>query len=154
MSEPRTIKKYSNRRLYDAERSAYVTLSDIRDLVLEGVDFIVREERSGDDITREILLQVIAEQENSGQPLLTTDLLRQMIRFYGGAYHSLFTDYLERTVRMFTDQQFTYQEQFGNMFENAGFSAASEIAQKNMELWQEMQQNVFKIYGLDPKNEK
>ena len=83
MSEPRTIKKYPNRRLYDTVESRYITLADIRRLVLERIDFIVIDKKSQGDITRSILLQVIAEQEHVGEPLMSRDFLSQVIRSYG-----------------------------------------------------------------------
>lgn len=89
VGEPRLIKKYPNRRLYDTVESRYITLSDIRQLVMAGIDFIVIDKRNQDDITRSILLQVIAAQEHDGQPLMSRDLLRQIIRSRGGGGHGL-----------------------------------------------------------------
>ena len=150
MSEERIIKKYANRRLYDTERSVYVTLADVRELVTSGVEFVIQEDSTGEDITRQILLQVISEQENGGQPMFTKELLAQMIRFYGGAYQSMFTDYMNRTMQMFTAQQANYQKQFNEMLDASGFSAASEIAKQNMDMWNDVQKNMLKLYGLQP----
>ena len=86
MSEPRTIKKYPNRRLYDTVESRYITLADIRRLVIERIDFVVIDKKSQGDITRSILLQVIAEQEHGGEPLMSRDFLSQVIRSYGGTH--------------------------------------------------------------------
>ncbi len=154
MSETRIIKKYSNRRLYDTERSVYVTLSDIKELVIEGVDLTVLEDPGGNDITRQILLQVITAQENGDHPMLTKDLLEQMIRFYGGAYQSMFTDYMNQTVVMFSEQQQAYQQQIRNMLEATGMSSAGEIAEKNMQLWKDMQTNMLKLYGFSSEKDK
>ena len=153
MSEPRIIKKYSNRRLYDTERSQYATLADIKQLVMEGEDFIVRDDVSGEDITRQILLQVITEQESGDQPMFTKELLTQMIQFYGGVYQGMFTDYMAKTIEMFTTQQQTYQKQFNDMLNATGFAAASELSQRNFEMLSEMQKSFLKMYGVEPKPE-
>jgi polyhydroxyalkanoate synthesis repressor PhaR len=104
MSEPRTIKKYPNRRLYDTVESRYITLDDIRRLVLEGIDFVVVDKKTQGDITRSILLQVIAEQEHGGEPLMSRDFLSQMIRSYGGAMSGLVGSYLEQSLKVFATQ--------------------------------------------------
>ena len=104
MSEPRTIKKYPNRRLYDTVESRYITLDDIRALVLERVDFVVIDKKTQGDITRSILLQVIAEQEHGGEPLMSRDFLSQMIRSYGGAMRGMVGSYLEQSLKLFANQ--------------------------------------------------
>ena len=101
MSEPRTIKKYPNRRLYDTVESRYITLADIRRLVLERIDFIVIDKKSQGDITRSILLQVIAEQEHVGEPLMSRDFLSQVIRSYGAGVRSAMGSYLEQSLKLF-----------------------------------------------------
>ena len=83
MAATRIIKKYPNRRLYDTEISSYITIEDVRQLILDGEDFEVRDAKSGDDLTRSVLLQIIADQEQDGEPMLSTQLLSQLIRFYG-----------------------------------------------------------------------
>ncbi len=83
MAQVRIIKKYPNRRLYDTEISSYITLEEVRQLVIDGEDFEVRDAKSGDDLTRSVLLQIISEHEETGQPMFTTQLLSQVIRFYG-----------------------------------------------------------------------
>jgi polyhydroxyalkanoate synthesis repressor PhaR len=104
MNEPRTIKKYPNRRLYDTVESRYITLDDIRALVLERVDFVVIDKKTQGDITRSILLQVIAEQEHGGEPLMSRDFLSQMIRSYGGAMRGMVGSYLEQSLKLFANQ--------------------------------------------------
>ena len=100
MSEPKTesrvIKKYPNRRLYDTVESRYITLADIRRLVMDKVDFLVVDKKTQEDITRSILLQVIAEQEHAGEPLMSQDFLSQVIRSYGGAMQNVVGSYLEQ----------------------------------------------------------
>jgi len=104
MNEPRTIKKYPNRRLYDTVESRYITLDDIRALVLERVDFVVIDKKTQGDITRSILLQVIAEQEHGGEPLMSRDFLSQMIRSYGGTMRGMVGSYLEQSLKLFANQ--------------------------------------------------
>jgi polyhydroxyalkanoate synthesis repressor PhaR len=108
---PRLIKKYPNRRLYDTKTSAYITLSDVKDLVLSKENFNVVDAKSGEDITRSILLQIILEEEAAGVPLFTTDLLAQMIRFYGHAMQGMLGKYLETNMKSFVDFQKKLQEQ-------------------------------------------
>jgi len=101
MSEPRTIKKYPNRRLYDTVESRYITLADIRRLVLERIDFVVIDKKSQGDITRAILLQVIAEQEHGGEALMSRDFLSQVIRSYGAGVRTAMGSYLEQSLKLF-----------------------------------------------------
>ena len=101
MSEPRTIKKYPNRRLYDTVESRYITLADIRRLVIERIDFVVIDKKSQEDITRPILLQVIAEQEHGGYPLMSRDFLSQVIRSYGAGVRTAMGSYLEQSLKLF-----------------------------------------------------
>src|SRR5882672_10766616 len=105
MSEPRVIKKYPNRRLYDTVESRYITLADIRRLVVERIDFVVIDKKSQEDITRAILLQVISEQEHQGEPLMSQDFLSQVIRSYGGAMQGVVGSYLEQSLKLFNTQQ-------------------------------------------------
>ncbi len=105
MSEPRVIKKYPNRRLYDTAESRYITLADIRVLVLDKVDFLVIDKRSQQDITRSILLQVIAEQENQGEPLMSKDFLSRVIRAYGHNQQGAVGAHLEQSLKTFISQR-------------------------------------------------
>jgi len=104
MNETRTIKKYPNRRLYDTVDSRYITLADIRRLVIDRVDFVVIDKKTQGDITRSILLQVIAEQEHGGEPLMSCDFLSQVIRSYGGGLRGTLGSYLEQSLRSFASQ--------------------------------------------------
>ena len=121
MSEqPRLIKKYPNRRLYDTKTSAYITLSDVKDLVLAFENFKVVDAKSGEDLSRSILLQIILEEETGGVPLFTTELLAQVIRFYGHAMQGMLGKYLENNIKAFTDMQAKLQEQVRSVYgENA-----------------------------------
>ncbi|MDP3289270.1 MAG: polyhydroxyalkanoate synthesis repressor PhaR, partial [Methyloversatilis sp.] len=105
------IKKYPNRRLYDTRTSSYITLSDVKELVLENAEFQVVDAKTGDDLTRSILLQIIIEEESEGVPMFTSDLLSQMIRFYGNAMQGMMGKYLEGNIKAFTDVQSKLQDQ-------------------------------------------
>jgi polyhydroxyalkanoate synthesis repressor PhaR len=112
----RLIKKYPNRRLYDTRTSSYITLADVKELVLEHAEFQVVDAKSGDDLTRSILLQIILEEEAGGAPMFTSDLLAQMIRFYGNAMQGMMGKYLENNIKAFADMQQKLQEQAKAMY--------------------------------------
>jgi polyhydroxyalkanoate synthesis repressor PhaR len=105
MSDPRVIKKYPNRRLYDTVESRYITLADVRRLVVERIDFVVVDKKNNADITRSILLQVIAEQEHLAEPLLSQEFMVNVIRSYGSSAQNLVSGYLEQSLRQFVSQQ-------------------------------------------------
>ena len=105
MTSIRVIKKYPNRRLYDTEISSYITIEDVRQLIVDGEEFEVRDAKSGEDLTRQVLLQIIAEHEQDGEPMLSTQLLSQIIRFYGDSLQGFMGNYLERSMQIFLDQQ-------------------------------------------------
>ena len=107
----RVIKKYPNRRLYDTDTSSYITLAEVKQLVLESRSFVVRDAKSGDDLTRSILLQIILEEEAGGAPMFTEAALANMIRFYGNAMQGFMGHYLEKNVQAFTDMQAKLAEQ-------------------------------------------
>lgn len=147
---PRIIKKYPNRRLYDTEQSRYITLADVRELVTQGVDFVVLDANTEQDITRSILLQIILEQESGGAPLFTTDILAKMIRFYGDSVQGVFTDYMEKSLNLFVEQQARLQQQVQDMLTRNPIDLMGEVTKRNLELWQEMQDSLLKASGLSP----
>src|SRR4029079_5693270 len=102
---PRILKKYPNRRLYDTEISSYITLADVKSMVLKGIDFEVRDAKTGEDLTRSILLQIILEEETGGVPIFSTSTLAQIIRFYGNAMQGMMGSYIEHNLQPFTDVQ-------------------------------------------------
>jgi polyhydroxyalkanoate synthesis repressor PhaR len=148
----RIIKKYPNRRLYDTEISKYITLEDVKNLVLEGVKFSVKDVKTEEDLTRSILLQIIAEQEHNGEPLLSTESLTQLIRFYGNAYQSVFSDYLERSLEIFTTQQREFQERINETVSASPLDTMQKMTRRNIEMWQQIQDNFFKASGLSTGN--
>jgi polyhydroxyalkanoate synthesis repressor PhaR len=104
-NSPRILKKYPNRRLYDTQTSSYITLADVKKMVLEGQDFVVRDAKTSDDLTRSILLQIILEEETGGVPMFSAQMLAQIIRFYGHAMQGMMGSYLEQNLQTFTDIQ-------------------------------------------------
>lgn len=111
MATPRIIKKYPNRRLYDTETSTYITLAEVKDLVLQYREFQVQDAKSGEDLTRAILLQIILEEESGGVPMFSTDMLANIIRYYGHSMQGLMGSYLERSIHAFHEAQKRFQEQ-------------------------------------------
>src|SRR5206468_8808127 len=112
MSKPiRVIKKYPNRRLYDTANSGYITLADVKQMVLDFIDFQVIDAKTGDDLTRPILLQVILEEESAGVPMFSSEMLSQMIRFYGNALQGIMGNYMEQNVKAFLTIQGKLQDQ-------------------------------------------
>jgi len=109
--QARLIKKYPNRRLYDTRTSSYITLADVKELVLGREEFQVVDAKTGEDLTRSILLQIILEEEAGGAPMFTSDLLAHMIRFYGNATQGMMGKYLENNIKAFTEMQAKLQEQ-------------------------------------------
>jgi polyhydroxyalkanoate synthesis repressor PhaR len=107
----RIIKKYPNRRLYDTANSGYITLADVKQMVLEFIDFQVIDAKSGDDLTRGILLQIILEEESAGMPMFSSEMLSQMIRFYGNALQGIMGNYMEQNVKAFLVIQNKLQDQ-------------------------------------------
>ncbi|HEY6642935.1 polyhydroxyalkanoate synthesis repressor PhaR [Povalibacter sp.] len=144
MSEPRVIKKYPNRRLYDTVESRYITLADIRRLVMDKVDFVVIDKKSQDDITRSILLQVIAEQEHTGEPLMSQDFLSQVIRSYGGAMQTFVGSYLEQSLKLLASQQQQFRDSFRSTTGSDAFDSISALTQKNLERWRAIQEDIFR----------
>ncbi|MBY0382145.1 MAG: polyhydroxyalkanoate synthesis repressor PhaR [Xanthobacteraceae bacterium] len=134
---PITIKKYANRRLYNTGTSTYVTLEDLAGMVKEGEDFLVFDAKTGDDITRSVLAQIIFEQENkAGQNLLPTTFLRQLIRFYGDSMQMVVPKYLEQSIDTLTREQEKFRKQLTNTFSGTPFAPLEEQVRRNMEMFE------------------
>ncbi len=114
--QQRLIKKYPNRRLYDTRTSSYITLADVKELVLNNELFQVVDAKTGEDLTRSILLQIILEEEAGGAPMFTSDLLSHMIRFYGNAMQGMMGKYLESNIKAFTEMQAKLQDQARSIY--------------------------------------
>ena len=140
MAQVRIIKKYPNRRLYDTEISSYITLEEVRQLVLDGEDFEVRDAKSGDDLTRSVLLQIISEHEETGQPMFTTQLLSQVIRFYGDSMQGFMGSYLEKSLQIFLDQQQKFRSQLNNILGQTPWSMLNDMTERNLDLWKSVQE--------------
>jgi len=153
MSEPRIIKKYPNRRLYDTEESRYITLADIKRLVVEKVDFVVVEKKTGKDITRSIMLQVISEQEQSGEPIMSRDFLSQIIRSYGSAMQGMVGGYLDQSLRLFMSQQQQLRDRVKEVVGLDPVSMVAGIAQKNYQRWKALQEEIFRNFALSRHDE-
>lgn len=141
--KPRIIKKYPNRRLYDTEVSSYITLEDVRQLVAEGEEFEVRGAKSGEDLTRPVLLQIIAEHEERGQPILSTRLLTHIIRFYGDSMQGFMGPYLENSLETFLEQQHQFRSQLDNLMGQTPWTMFTEMNERNMDMWKSLQQNLM-----------
>ncbi|MFM9881645.1 MAG: polyhydroxyalkanoate synthesis repressor PhaR [Burkholderiales bacterium] len=124
----RLIKKYPNRRLYDTQSSSYITLADVKELVIKQDQFQVIDAKTNEDLTRSILLQIILEEENAGTPMFTHDVLTQLIRFYGGAMQGIVGNYLEKNIHAFIEIQRNIQEQSSKMF-------GGDTTKVNQDLW-------------------
>ena len=113
----RVLKKYPNRRLYDTQTSSYITLVDVKKMVLEGQSFVVRDAKTSEDLTRSILLQIILEEETGGMPIFSTQMLSQVIRFYGHSMQGMMGSYLEKNLQTFTDIQARIAEQSKGLYD-------------------------------------
>ena len=136
--EPITIKKYANRRLYNTGTSTYVTLEDLATMVKNGEDFVVYDAKTGEDITRAVLAQIIFEQENKegGQNLLPINFLRQLIRFYGDSMQMLVPRYLEVSLESLTREQEKFRQQMAQTFGVSAFGPLEEQVRRNMEMFE------------------
>ena len=121
-SGPRILKKYPNRRLYDTHTSSYITLADVKKMVLAGTEFEVRDAKTGDDLTRSILLQIILEEETAGAPMFSTPMLSQIIRFYGNAMQGFMGPYLETNIQTFIELQQRMVSQSKGLYDPKAFS--------------------------------
>ena len=139
MASPRVIKKYPNRRLYDTRVSSYITLEEVRQLVLSGEAFEVRDAKTNEDLTRAVLLQIIAEHEQHGQPIFSTALLSQIIRFYGDAMQGFVGGYLENSLKVFLEQQHKFRDQLNSLLGQTPWTMLNEITERNVELWKSLQ---------------
>ncbi|MGH8287269.1 MAG: polyhydroxyalkanoate synthesis repressor PhaR, partial [Steroidobacteraceae bacterium] len=139
MPTEHVIKKYANRRLYDAASSRHVTLDDLRRLIVQGEKLKIVDDKSGEDITRSVLLQIISEQEHFGRPILTIPVLEALIRFYGNAMQDFMTRYLEQSVENFVQQQQAAQAQLTRMMSGTPFASMADLTRQNLESWTKIQ---------------
>lgn len=152
MTDPRIIKKYPNRRLYDTAISSYVTLEDLRQLIVQDIVFEVRDARSGDDLTRSVLLQIIAEREEHGQPMFSTQMLAQIIRFYGDSLQGFMGSYLERSMQSFIEQQGSFRSQLNSLLGQTPWAMLNQLSERNLELWKTFQSGI--VESVRPTRER
>ena len=145
--EPTTIKKYANRRLYNTGTSTYVTLEDLAEMVKSGEDFVVIDAKSGDDITRSVLTQIIFEQENKGQSLLPIAFLRQLIRFYGDSIQNLIPTYLDFSIDSLVRDQEKLRSQMTNAFGPTALDVIGDQVRRNTEMF-EQAMRMFLPFGV------
>jgi polyhydroxyalkanoate synthesis repressor PhaR len=138
MPTQRLIRKYANRRLYDTGASRHVTLDDLRKLVVAGEKIKVVDDKSGEDLTRSVLLQIISEQEQFGSPVLGSELLEMIIRFYGRPAQALLSNYLEQAFTTMLKQQEAMQSEMVKALQTP-FAPLTDLARTNMALWEKMQ---------------
>ncbi len=134
----RIIKKYPNRRLYDTESSCYITLSQVRELVINETQFKVVEQKTNEDITRSILLQIILEQESETNPLFSNDNLQRFIRYYGSAPQQGFSEFIGQSLQFFHDQQLEFGKAVGGLTGQNPMSVWADMTRKNMGTWSQM----------------
>ncbi len=154
MSDLRLIKKYPNRRLYDTQISRYITLEEIRQLVLDGEEFQVVDKSSGKDITRSILLQVIAEQEGLGKTIFSTQLLSRIIRFYDDNLQGVMSGYLESSMEVFESRQQAVRDQLRHLKEQIPLTQLIDKSKDNANLWKALREDFLKSLPLRSGDEK
>ncbi len=136
--QERLIRKYANRRLYDTTASRHVTLDDLRQVIVAGDKIKVVDEKSGEDLTRSVLLQIIAEQEQFGMPVLGSDLLEMIIRFYGSPMQAMLSRYLGQAFGSISRQQQAMQTEIANALQ-VPFAPLTELTRQNMQMWEQLQ---------------
>ncbi|GAB2505664.1 polyhydroxyalkanoate synthesis repressor PhaR [Arenimonas alkanexedens] len=152
MSKVRVIKKYPNRRLYDTGISSYITLEDVRQLIVDREEFEVRDAKTGNDLTRNVLMQIIAEHEERGQPIFTNELLTQVIRFRGDSLQGLLGGFLERSLQYFLDQQQQFRGHVGNLVGQTPWGLLNQLAERNLEIWRSLQSGLGSVAAPPPKS--
>ncbi|MCO6439639.1 MAG: polyhydroxyalkanoate synthesis repressor PhaR [Nitrococcus mobilis] len=135
MAKTRIIKKYPNRRLYDTAISSYITLADVKHLVINGVEFEVIDAKTKMNLTRSILLQIIAEEEEGGEPIFSSALLAQLIRAYGGSMQNMLTSYLEKSMELWAEQQRVFRERTRSFIDANPMQILTQIAERNLAMW-------------------
>lgn len=134
---PTVVKKYANRRLYDTGRSSYVTLDDLYEMVKEGHDFVVYDAKSGEDLTRSVLTQIIVDKESEGQNMLPVGFLKQLIGFYGDNIQTLVPEYLEQSLDSFTKKQEYFRQYINRSIEGMfAVDTLEEMSKRNLEIFE------------------
>ncbi|MBT5485086.1 MAG: polyhydroxyalkanoate synthesis repressor PhaR [Gammaproteobacteria bacterium] len=140
----RIIKKYPNRRIYDTQTSKYIRVDDIREMIVGGISFVVLDSKTGEDVTRSVLLQLIIEQESENNPLFTTDNLKTFIRYYGQGPHQPFGEFMNQSLSFFQNQQDQLRDTYSDMMQNNPVKAFSDMNKRNLEMWRKMSEGFYK----------
>lgn len=135
MSETRVIKKYPNRRLYDTQISSYITLNDIKELVMSYSDFKVVDAKTNEDLTRCTLMQIIAEEETNGHPIMTAEILKEFVRFYGDSMQAMMSRFLEHSIKMFMERRAGLKSPLNTILGANPVSMMQTIAEQNLDSW-------------------
>ena len=135
MSDTRIIKKYPNRRLYDTQISRYITLTDIKDLVMSYAEFKVIDAKTKEDLTRSTLMQIIAEEETNGNPLMSSDVLQEFVRLYGDSMQAMMSRFLEHSIKMFMEKRAGLKSPLNTIIGANPVSMMHNIAEQNMKAW-------------------
>ena len=147
----RVIRKYANRRLYDSKESRHLPLDEVRQLIVEGEHIRVEDAKTGEDLTRSILLQIIVDREEAGQPLLSATLLEQLIRFYGGEMQGFLPNYLERSVEVFASRHDALRGQFLRFVSE---NPMAELTRRNLALWEKLQGQMLDVWSGASQKDK
>lgn len=139
----RVIKKYPNRRVYDTDQSKYIKIDDLRQMVIDGIDFQVIDTKSKKDVTRSVLLQIILEQESENNPLFTSDNLKHFIRYSNPQQHQFFSDYLSHSLNFFNQQQEQFSSNMKEFMSQNPMDMFTPFNKKNLDMWQSMQKSFF-----------
>lgn len=155
-SDVRIIKKYPNRRLYDTGESCYIKLIEVKEMIEQGVPVKVIDSQTEEDITRSILLQIILEQESNQEPLFSTENLENFIRYYGENSREGFTHFMDKNLQFFQEQQEQMQNQIKEFMDFNPLDFWTQSTQKNVDLWQQMQDNFLQTPGFpsSPKSKE
>jgi polyhydroxyalkanoate synthesis repressor PhaR len=154
MAKIRIIKKYPNRRLYDTEISSYVTIEDIRQLVMDAEVFEVHDAKTGADLSRQVLLQIITEREEIGQPMLSAQLLSQLIRFYGDQLQGFMGSYLEKSMQTFMEQQSQFRSQLNSIIGQTPLGMLQVMTERNLDMFKQFQSSMMAGIKPGPNSEK
>lgn len=142
-NEKRIIKKYQNRCLYDTQESAYISINDLKQMIYDGKEFVVQEAKSKKDITRSVLLQIIAEEENGNEPMFSPDMLMKLIRMHGASMQDVYGNYLQQSMDTFESKSKEFFDQMGKTMTHNPMTMWADLTQKNLQSWQEIQQGFF-----------
>lgn len=153
-NEPVVIKKYANRRLYNTQTSTYVTLDDLCEMVKEGTEFLVCDAKSGEDLTKQVLTQIIFEQENQGENLLPISFLRNIIGFYDDGIKDFIPHYLESSMQTFMKNQEKMREMMGLHTAANPFGQLEEFSKQNIEFFSRAMESIFTPFGADDAKKK